>query len=727
MINGLDIARRLGWDGRRPNHIYLGKLHRVYYVRQADPDKFHEGIAPATKFLNEVTSRLVNVDLESATALVRRWKLLTESPVHVRLWASLSREQKITPPTEVANFLLSSDDVQFWDLYEFPEVAELRALRFKEFDSQEQAKLISRIQKLSPRSLWPKKADSAQVKERRVYVAVRELRRIEVAGAELPKKTRAWMRQRIGVYPNLVAMDRLDEGFPGSSTVQEMKIDPGQDYYGTLVGEVRIKALEADLSNARPGRHGGPGDRATDWIKEPGNLLKVLGDLEATSSSFPRVLNRFVFAHALAVGADGGAAEGDPQQEGLRVLRLFSKLPERTIRQAIDGLSHWLSAWKSQLARLPEGRSAWLKLWPLAVEATNVSPPAEEGLDLGKDIYWGVDEETSTIEGPSRSSPVANLLDFFFEACPSVKEGNRPFEVDDGLRRMRDEISAASGDSGLTGCYRMLEELPYLLKADPEWARDYLLSPLNSDSDEAAKLWLAIARQTQFFNVLRFTGKEMTKRVADSRFDRDTKKSFVFSLVVECLYSFYKKRDPAVPYPDIQQMIRTLDDEEVRAYGAEGVQNFVYDLSTPIQDGQEREAPTPEEIFRSAALPFLQQVWPQECSLTTPVLSQAFANLPATARGEFSNAVKAVEPFLVPFNCWTLASFGFYGETRLEIIDDQWKASALLRLLDLTVGAMDDSVVPGDLSDALDRVREVAPGLTKDRIFRRLETAARRV
>ena len=61
------------------------------------------------------------------------------------------------------------------------------------------------------------------------------------------------------------------------------------------------------------------------------------------------------------------------------------------------------------------------------------------------------------------------------------------------------------------------------------------------------------------------------------------------------------------------------------------------------------------------------------------------------------------------------------------MIDNKEKAEALLTLLDLTIGSADGSVIPGDLADALDKIRIEAPKLEQERRFRRLATAARRV
>ncbi len=77
-----------------------------------------------------------------------------------------------------------------------------------------------------------------------------------------------------------------------------------------------------------------------------------------------------------------------------------------------------------------------------------------------------------------------------------------------------------------------------------------------------------------------------------------------------------------------------------------------------------------------------------------------------------------------------MLDYGLYGEEdakpKLSNIDSQEKAAAFLRLLDLTVGTAEGSVVPRDLADALNRIREISPKLTETHEFRRLAAAARR-
>jgi hypothetical protein len=65
------------------------------------------------------------------------------------------------------------------------------------------------------------------------------------------------------------------------------------------------------------------------------------------------------------------------------------------------------------------------------------------------------------------------------------------------------------------------------------------------------------------------------------------------------------------------------------------------------------------------------------------------------------------------------------GRPRLAMIDTKEKARALLRLIHLTIGG-EDSVVPEDLTDALDQIRGVWRAAVKDVTFRRLSALASR-
>lgn len=731
---GLDIARRIGWCGEG-NLWQLGGLHRVYYipvVERADdenePDEFHQGIAPSVKLLHAVVSRLLEVDNSAAIEFVRRWKS-TNSQIHMRLWAALATDSRVSPANEVVAWLTSLADRRFWDLHDYPEISVLRAKRFGEMKPNEQAALTERIRKRPPRNQWPRKANAGDVNNARFYWAARELKRIEIAGASLPSSDKTWLDSWIArKFHELDQMSRLDDGLLVSAKARWVASDP-DSRYDSLAGEERLKALEVALSAARRGWDDDPAERAADWIRQPGKLVQVIADLESVpggGAGFARVWERFGWAHSPGGEEGEHATRRDLSVECARVLSLLAELPEATVRQAIDGISQWLSVWREQLVVLPGGSTVWHKVWPIAVEATNAKKFDEKEANL--DTVQQSSDDRDPMDLDTLNTPAGKLVGVFLAACPKLLVNNGPFAVDGAPRRMRDALIAVTGCSGLIARHRMIEALPYFLHAAPDWAHEHLISPLIADNSEAIVLWRAIARRTHFSDVLKIIGCPMAERATDQRLGRETRRSLVFSLIIECLHAFREHRDPAVSYARIQQMIRSLDDE-VRAYGAEAVQRFVRDVSA-LRKGRQI-SPSPEQLFRSAAKPFFQRVWPQERSLTTPGVSRALADLPATAREDFAEAVNTIERFLVPFECWSMIDYGLYGNKedggpKLSSIDNAEKAEAFLRLLDRTIGTAEGSVIPHGLADALDQVRRVAPNLTENQEFRRLATVARR-
>lgn len=741
ILHGLDIARRLGWDGQR-RLGQLGNLGRVYYVDSAphvrgskDPDAYHHGIAPSVKLLHAVLSRIAELDPGAARPAVLRWSLV-DSPVHVRLWAAMSRNSQLISGEQVGSFLLELDDRKFWDLHLFPEIAELRALRFGDLDQKTRETIAERIQKGPPRDHWPKKAEAAKVKDARLYWAVRELKRVEAAGGQLPASSKSWLDRRIAQFADLDAIT-IDEGFPEAVTVRTVPRNP-DDRYDTLEGASRLRALETALSTSRGGWEDDPAERASDWLEQPEKAALVLIDFEAAGNGgddFPRVWNRFGWAHSPRSPEPAGASLRDLLAEADRVLVLLNQLSERTLCSAIEGISAWLDAWKKQIVATRLGLRVWLRVWPIAVEATNVKPEKGDDADLIVTAR-SVDHDREPLDLDTLNTPAGKLVGVFLASCPPFKAGSEAFAVGSVERQMRDVVIAATGRSGLIAQHRMIEDLPYFLRATPSWTQEHLIAPLLNEDAASLALWRAIARRTHFTNVLKIIGGAMAERATNRSLGRETRRRLVFSIIIESLHAFREGRDPALPNSRTQQMLRTLDDE-VRASAANAIEQFVRDLSQKIpEEGQpegeklERSA-SAAALFRSAAAPFLREVWPQERSLATPGVSGALADLPAASGDAFAEAVDTIARFLVPFECWSMLDYGLYGKhdggKKLAlVINDEPKAKALLRLLDLTVGTSEGAVIPHDLTDALDQIKEVAPALAETPAFRRLSTSARR-
>jgi hypothetical protein len=736
---GLDIWRRLGLEGQM-RLSKLSDLRRVYYVGSAqgtdesrDPDAFHRGIAPSVKLLHAVVARIADVEPKDALPFFQSWRLL-HSQIHIRLWAAAARNSQLIAAEEVTTFFLGLNDRQFWDLHVFPEIAELRALRFGGFDLETRKAIVTRLRKGPPRDHWPKNADAQKVKNARLYWAVRELKRIEVAGGDLPPDARTWLEAMIGQFPDLAAMG-IDDGFPKGLTTRSVPRNPDARY-DTLIGVERLRALEAALSASRGGWDDDPAERANDWLMQPEKTALVLSDLEVGGNGgddFPRVWNRFGWAHSPRSEESANTTPRDLQIDAERVLRLLNQLSEAALRSAIEGISAWLAAWEKYVIASPLLLPVWLRVWPIAVAATNIRPESDDDTDLSV-------SERKPIELDTLNTPAGKLVGVFLAGCPRIAPGSQAFTVGSVERKMRDAVIASTGQSGLIARHRLIESLHYFLQADQFWAEQHLVQPLNDDNDEANALWMAVARgisqpPKNIVEILRLIGVRMVEKANDLRLNRDTRRVLVFRLVVESLHAYHEKRDPAVSNPQIQQMLRTLDDE-VRGSAAGAIQQFVRELSArPSNDGrsegkEQQDTASAALLFYSAAAPFLREVWPQERPLVTPGVSRALADLPATSGDAFAEAVEAIARFLVPFDCWSMIEYGLYGDDgetkKLSIINDETKARAFLRLLDLTIGSSEGAIIPHDLTDALDQIRSVAPVLVDSPAFRRLSTAARR-
>jgi len=729
IMRGLDIARGIGW-----RRIYLF-LNRVYYVSEYErgeemdePDEFSQGIAPSVKLLHAVVSRLVDIDCSAALDFISRWKR-TDSPIHLRLWSAMSRDSRITPASEVGDFLLHLNYKVFWDVQHHPEITELRARRFYEFDDATQKAITRRIRKAPPRNKWPKNAEADRVEKARLYWVVRELKRIEIAEATLPPHDRIWLESNIGRFPDLAEMNRIEEGFSEPPKVRSVPPNPDHSL-DFCEGIDRLRALEQKLSAPRRGWDDDPAGQARDWLREEGNPVRVLEDIESSPNSgaeFPTVWENF--GHVHSPSEDQGQGQ-DPHARDLsaeagRVLALLAKLPSETLSEAIGGISHWLSSWEKYVVTMPNWSAIWLRAWPLAVETTNAVQPPNEEPNLNVVMQPGSDgpHDLDTL-----NSPAGKLVGVFLAACRKQKENSRPFGGFSDLGKVRDHAINASGRSGLIAKHRMIEELRDFLYVDEEWTKEHLIRPLRADAAGALALWRAVGRRTQFTDVLKIIGNDMVDRTTGSQLGRETRRSLTFSLVIESLHALREGREPVVKQGRVQQMIRSLDDE-VRAECAEAITRFVRDLSEA--SAQDPDPLSPEHLFRSAVKPFLRDVWPQERFLTSPGISDRLSRFPAITRGEFAEAVKTIERFLVPFDCWSMGEYGMYGDDdgtpKLAMINDEAKAEALLRLLHLTVGTAENATIPYDLGDALEQVRKVAPNLVRTPKYRRLETAARRV
>lgn len=721
VINGLDIARRLGWNSE---YLWkLGGLNRVYYVPENDrpnehePDEFSDGIAPVVKLLYTTVDRLAELDLSLGKLIVQRWKLL-DSPVFRRLWAAMARNPMMCSDEEVSDFLLTINDDIFWDKTNFPEVAELRAKRFKAFNNDDLKRLIQRLQKGPPRSFWSKKLNKDKVKEYTLHTIATEFHRIELADG-LPNTLKPWLKDLKSKFTDITELTTVEGDFTHTPKARSFSQVP-DNRFDTLKGHERLSALESALSTARSSWSDRTSASASAWINEKTNYLFVLEDLisnRKSGNSYPHVWEQFGWVHRQT----SVEPARNLLEEVHEVVGLLIDLKPETIRKAIDGLSDWVRSWSTYIKNDPRLMQFWDTFWPIAVQATNALQKNDDTPDLNA-IVVSSDPELKDLD--TLNTPAGKLIELFLSSCPDIgKHKKNIFHANSNLRKIADQIVTSPGRAGLIGKHRMIESIGYFLNLDDTWTQKNLISSLKENSNSSIPLWRAIARRTLNSAVLKHIGDEVLQRVLDDRLDRSTRNNLLFSLILECLNALYEDRLPEVSYDRIQQLIRNLEDES-RAHGLQTLIGFV-------QYKSENTTDTPEKIFRKAIVPFLNDVWPQERSFATPASSRVLAKLPEASGSAFIKAVSVIERFLVPFSCWSMLDYGLYGDShgkpKIAFINSVARANALLKLLDLTIGTSETAVIPHELPKVLDHLKSISPKIAENYIFRRLATTARRL
>ncbi|SHJ66559.1 hypothetical protein SAMN02745165_02881 [Malonomonas rubra DSM 5091] len=726
IISSLDLARRVGWDGEH-NYWIIGQMHRAYYVyeknengREHEPDEFADGIVPAVKLLYEVLARLADVDLASAICFVARWKA-GGSQIHLRLLAALYRDSRLASEDRLNTFLMQLDDLQFWNLENYPEVAELRAKRFNDLGDETKVTILKRIKKGPPRSNYHRSMDKNQFQKARKYCAAREMKRIQLAGGGLPEKVTSWLSSRLTEHPELKEMNTIDADFPEGVKTQWVAPRP-DPRFDSIAGEERLSLLEAGMNKRRSWFE--DEGNASDWIQAPENSFKLISDFESlddAGSKYPKIWEKFGWAHAPAESS-GNNDDRDNLSEVSRVIGLLKKLENDAVVEAIGGISSWLNRWSKLLGPATDWIAVWRKIWPYAVAATN----AVEGKDeVDLETTGGVVENKEPLRLDTLNTPAGKLIWVFLMA---LNEEEAPFAAEQPLRQIRNDIFSSSERSLLIAQHCCVEFLDYFLTSDREWAEEHLVKPIKAQDSKSVVLWGAISRRMRRKEALSIIGDEMISRTLDMRLGREVRSRFLDNMVVSCLHAYWREEEAPVHRSKVQQMIRSVEDE-VRVSGAEILQRFLRDSANPTKN---TEMPTPslEELYSRAVRPFLMEVWPQERSLATPGVSQAFADLPISTGNQFADAVGVIERFLVPFDCWSLGDYGFYragrDELALELIDSADKAEAFLRLLDRTIGAHEGAIVPHELTYAIEKIRQISPRLSGQQAFRRLEAATRR-
>ncbi len=709
LLTGLNQARRIGMIASDADStVWL--VHRVYFVPPGqfaegggEPDRYSKGLAPTTKLLYAVFERLSEVDRPAALRIMTawdadRWKL------YKRLWAAAARDEAIVSGTEVSRFLASLDDTEFWWTDAFPEFAELRAVRWSSLSDNVAASIEQRLVNGEPIARLKKRMGKGNANIAAARRSVTELQRIKAGGGQLSIPTEAWLAKTLLQHPREVDVASVTEGFnPGVRTLIDDR--SGDPTFGDVPSTKLIDELARHLSDEG---WESKSRAASDFIgRNPSLILDLLAEAPK-SLAREKVWQAFGYGFRpsdLNVTIDTASPEDKELiPVALKACLEIARLDKATIENALQGLTSWMSTWDRLLNGQDNFIRAWLALWPTAVEKTNQN--AEKKVPLRERSY---------------SSAVGNLVSAFMQACPSFQRDTKPL-AHSPWRDALAGIEQTKGEAKLQAQYQLLSSFNYYWAADEAWSRVNLLEPLIYATGESIELWHGFVH-SRFLppkTVLKELGPHMIAAAAGNELLDEARGSLSQRVVFSTIIDMRDHQKLTIPSHLTQQMLR-IGGDPVRTRALDAMKNYLKDDEAEPKDAGERFGLV-KKLF--------QEIWPKELTLSSPTLSDAFADFPAAAGENYAEAADLILPYLTPFQCWSLWDYGILDrsadERTITGVDSERDAGALLSILDKTVGAEDGAIIPNGLDKALKHIASKSPRLESDIRFQRLLTLSRR-
>lgn len=661
-----------------------------------DPDRFRDGFAPIAKLYSAAVAKLIRTRPAAAGQrlgqLARHsWKLTR------RLWAAGARAREAVEASTVAAWLESLTDDEIWDVHEYPEFAELRALRFGELAQDQRTRFERRVRKGPPLSAYRRGVAPERKRVLQRQAATLEMRRLAASGTELSATSRAWLaaREEVEGSGDIWARFQQDRHWGGPSAPPLDVEDPDlpAKINGALTDDPYVTSREAiDAVNA-------------NW-----------DTLFTRLQSDPRLLRHGRLIGALAftqrdqwIGRDPASPEGQAAiQKTEAFLALVAGMPDSALPHAAQGLGHWFDVVPEPLLRTPELRQTWLRVWPYAAAETNARAAERTNSEAGPEV-----PEEDPISSRSLNSSIGRMLSAFGQMLPRGEEAAAAFE-DPQLRAMREMAATAEGEAGRQGLYRLLLLVRYLNHVDPDWTRDRLLGRLRDGSDPA--MWDAISRIPLLApDAFAEVATEQIRKVWDDRLSATLRSRLAERIVLPVVFALERDEEPPIPLSEIEQMLR-LGGTAVRTHCASSLVRVL-------------EARTEPFAYAKLIKPIITSAWPKDSSTLSAAMADALAPMPAAAGEAFAECVEDIADLLVPFDAWSLWEYRIYerdgDERSLRPLASEAEAFALLKLLDLTIGHEEQAISPRDLDTALATIAARSKAAARTTTFARLSALTR--
>ena len=659
-----------------------------------DPDAFNDDFAPIIRLITVAFDALAATDPDAAARVADRWGAQPQG-IHLRLAAYAAWNPSVRNGDDVARLLNTSDERAFWNRNVYPEVASLRAQRWKDIPAETRSRLAERLI-TGPTGAAFQGDDTPP--EAIAYARDLELARIVDQGAEIPDQFARAVTARRTDEPDFPrAVSAIERGPPGLQTREVPGGNPA-----TFEG-VSIDELVDRLADSSRERFIGEGDQAEAFARLHRDV--VLEALQHRPTYDENAQNVWHLMLSWPHEKPDDLAAGRRVTEGIATLALSHS--GDVIPKLANRLSYWLDAADEQQPDFAGAGKLWASLLPHAVDIENrggeqPNPADDDGGAQGE----------SDISGAALNAPLGQLLAFFLRRCPSMPsvESERlplPAEFADPLKMLTGRARALVAN-------RLVVHANYFARADRSWLDEFVLEPMRGDSLEGRQLWEAFARYAQFpmADLWAVLQDSLLEQLAPRRLSDEAQRQLMEIAIIAWAASKRTQHPYAVDAAALRRAL-TMCTEEVRSAAAWRFANL---LRPHNSDDDNRDAADLNAWSRLGAL-FFDEVWPIEPALQSGKTADDFARLPVRAGARyFVDAVAVVLPYLRPVELWDV-------ETGLGLNADadpivQAHPTQTLALINACVG--DDWGPVFRLDRVLRVIREASPELEQDPRMRRL-------
>lgn len=689
--DALRLARELGWmdDGR---DLANSMLSRVAYsppeavqVGDRDPDSFNDSYAPLVRLLTAAFDAIENRDSDAAKRALTLWQD-QDAALFLRIEAYACSKASVCDGGDVARFLESLSAPIFWQWGRFPEIASLRALRWRDIPEPERAPLVERL--LAGPDADTFRSDSDRPEEVALYSRDHELARVQDNNENVPETIRRLVIERRDRDPQFPA--HVPAVAPGRPPPRIRSIPEGDA--AIFIGIPDDDLIEALIESVR-NRKIGDADNAKAYARRNQATLVGLLERRADTGEGVEIVWRLLLAHPGDKPEDVEAARLVAERIAVLVLQMD---PDLLVRLA-DCLCYWLYATGNHLGHFAGAVALWQRLIPLAADIAHAAATANE-VDLSRDAL---------------NVPLGHLISFFLESCPEMPaNGERPSLPEPFVSTLK----GLEGHGRAIMANRMVTALNYFWRADKGWAESLVLGPMTSQPNEAAGLWEAFGKHTNELpdpELWARLEKPLLLHIAEGRLSKEALGLLAQIAVAAWARSKRLRSTESVNAPALRSAL-AIAAEDVRAAAAWGFTLFF--------DRREREAEpnsSSDDLWARLGKAFFDEVWPMEPAAQSGESAKIFARLPIrVAPRHFPEVVGTVLPYLRPFEIWAVElEFGLDDSSVHLVRDHPVETLALISSCVIE----DQGHAIYHLGGMLSQISDARPDLEQDPRMRRLQ------